>query len=513
LKFKEFRGFITEYSANISPGGMFIITESPQEPGSVFDFEFRLADDDFQIIHGLGEVVWVREESGGPDRPRGMGIRFLHLDEGSRELIEKMVEEHVRSGGTPFDLDRAAPRGDELEVGSPVPGESPTSLSDPPETPEPEAGYGLPADASGDEGAREIEAETETGTISSETPPGAPEGAGPAPEGDRGSFERFDAALASLKGNRNDEEDLPPGFDEVSAALRGDEEGEELMDPDELPEGVVAPPPPSDAGGGSPVGLEERPRPDLTDETFDTDDAFEKPHSPEGASGTGPEKARRPSRWILPGLLVVAVGAVVAHLTLPGGLPGVLTGQVPEAADPEGAASRETTGSPATEGPLGSKSPPEPDSEPSAKAATGEEEPSARTVSRTALPPGESNPPVSQDPFRTLEEIDWSQEEDRTVFELTTDGLVQEDRYRSFTLGGGNPRILLRLRDVTRPYSPTTLEVGSDQVARIRLGYHREPTGNELHVVFDLTSPRVEPLSLDPDGNRLQVILGVPGPR
>src|ERR1051325_7659277 len=38
LKFKEFRGFITEYSQNLSMGGMFIRTTSPKAPGTVFDF-------------------------------------------------------------------------------------------------------------------------------------------------------------------------------------------------------------------------------------------------------------------------------------------------------------------------------------------------------------------------------------------------------------------------------------------------------------------------------------------
>ena len=37
LKFKEFRGFITEYSQNLSMGGMFIRTTSPKPVGTIFD--------------------------------------------------------------------------------------------------------------------------------------------------------------------------------------------------------------------------------------------------------------------------------------------------------------------------------------------------------------------------------------------------------------------------------------------------------------------------------------------
>lgn len=94
LKFKEFRGFLAEYSKNISAGGMFIRTEEPQPPGSRFDFELTL-DEDYTLIHGLGEVVWVRSRDEGPERPAGMGVRFLDLDEKSRDLIDRIVAERL----------------------------------------------------------------------------------------------------------------------------------------------------------------------------------------------------------------------------------------------------------------------------------------------------------------------------------------------------------------------------------------------------------------------------------
>lgn len=94
LKFKEFQGFVNEYSENVSTGGMFIRTPSPQPPGSVFDFEFTLGDG-YTLIHGIGEVVWVREADEGFDRPSGMGVRFLTLDPDSRKLIDRMVKERI----------------------------------------------------------------------------------------------------------------------------------------------------------------------------------------------------------------------------------------------------------------------------------------------------------------------------------------------------------------------------------------------------------------------------------
>src|ERR1044072_4912981 len=100
LKFKEFRGFITEYSQNLSMGGMFIRTTSPKPVGTIFDFELSLTDD-FKLVQGIGEVLWVRDVDDGPERPSGMGVRFLDLSSESRRLIQRIVEEQVADGGSP----------------------------------------------------------------------------------------------------------------------------------------------------------------------------------------------------------------------------------------------------------------------------------------------------------------------------------------------------------------------------------------------------------------------------
>ncbi len=102
LKFQHRDGFVNEYAANISLKGMFITAWVPEPCGAVFLFEVQVADRQ-RLIHGVGEVVWVREAEESPERPSGMGVRFLKLDEASRRVINGMVEGHVRRGGTPFD--------------------------------------------------------------------------------------------------------------------------------------------------------------------------------------------------------------------------------------------------------------------------------------------------------------------------------------------------------------------------------------------------------------------------
>ena len=103
LKFHHFGGFFIEYSANISMTGMFIQTESPKPPGSVFIFEIWLGEE-YRLVHGLGEVVWIREHHESEDRPAGMGIRFLKIDEESLGVVERIIAEHVQKGGEIFDL-------------------------------------------------------------------------------------------------------------------------------------------------------------------------------------------------------------------------------------------------------------------------------------------------------------------------------------------------------------------------------------------------------------------------
>jgi uncharacterized protein (TIGR02266 family) len=111
FKFDRFSGFISEYSANISPTGMYIVSSAPEPPGRILELEFRMGDG-FEIIQGRGEVVWSRSVGDGPLRPPGMGIRFLEMSEGSKDLIYRIVDRYVQEGGIPFDLTSARDRND-----------------------------------------------------------------------------------------------------------------------------------------------------------------------------------------------------------------------------------------------------------------------------------------------------------------------------------------------------------------------------------------------------------------
>lgn len=107
LEFESFQGFLSEYSSNISLGGMFVRTSEAPPVGTVLRFSLKLKGN-FNLIQGRGEVVWTRPESEDPKVPAGAGIRFLELETASEDLIRRMVDRHRVQGGLPFELDADA---------------------------------------------------------------------------------------------------------------------------------------------------------------------------------------------------------------------------------------------------------------------------------------------------------------------------------------------------------------------------------------------------------------------
>lgn len=94
FRFDTFEEFLAEYSLNISPGGIFIRTDSPREEGSIIYLQFALRDGS-KLIEGMGRVVRVNRTN-EPSRPRGMGVEFLNFDEPSMALISEICA--LRSG-------------------------------------------------------------------------------------------------------------------------------------------------------------------------------------------------------------------------------------------------------------------------------------------------------------------------------------------------------------------------------------------------------------------------------
>ncbi len=90
--------FIERYSSDISRGGVFIKAKKPLAVGTLLKFEFMLQDES-TLIHGVGRVVWRREEADATaDDPPGMGIKFIKMDASSRAVVQKIADDRVYPG-------------------------------------------------------------------------------------------------------------------------------------------------------------------------------------------------------------------------------------------------------------------------------------------------------------------------------------------------------------------------------------------------------------------------------
>jgi len=79
---------------DISWGGAFVVLEPPPPLDTRVIVEFTLVDENVSL-ELWGTVVRVEEEKEG--RPAGVGVKFDELDEDSRTLIQRLVDEEVAS--------------------------------------------------------------------------------------------------------------------------------------------------------------------------------------------------------------------------------------------------------------------------------------------------------------------------------------------------------------------------------------------------------------------------------
>ncbi len=105
-RFPSIIDFVETQSVNVSREGMYLRCDSPPEVGSKIDFDVSL-DDGFVLLKGSGIVVRVVTTG-----DKGLGMRFLDLDDKSRKLINRIVEVNVDEGKNPtlpLDFSRPVP--------------------------------------------------------------------------------------------------------------------------------------------------------------------------------------------------------------------------------------------------------------------------------------------------------------------------------------------------------------------------------------------------------------------
>src|SRR5580698_9932135 len=90
--------FIENHAHDVSRGGIYIKTGSPFPPGTLLKFEIRLSSDQ-AVITGVGRVVWKRDTvQGTGERPSGMGVKFIKIDDPSKTVIDRLVNSRSDAG-------------------------------------------------------------------------------------------------------------------------------------------------------------------------------------------------------------------------------------------------------------------------------------------------------------------------------------------------------------------------------------------------------------------------------
>ncbi|HKU37845.1 MAG TPA: PilZ domain-containing protein [Polyangiales bacterium] len=89
--------YANEFCSDLSVGGMFIKSAAPAPAGTLLKLECETDDTKVSQIRGVARVVWQRRET-NEHGPSGMGVKFVKLEPGSRELIEALVQRMAEAG-------------------------------------------------------------------------------------------------------------------------------------------------------------------------------------------------------------------------------------------------------------------------------------------------------------------------------------------------------------------------------------------------------------------------------
>lgn len=90
VDYRTVGSFITDYTKNISRGGLFIRTSLPLEVGERIRLRITLPDGDAPFALD-GVVKWVSTIRDREKHPPGMGIEFVDFDEDVKEQLERLV--------------------------------------------------------------------------------------------------------------------------------------------------------------------------------------------------------------------------------------------------------------------------------------------------------------------------------------------------------------------------------------------------------------------------------------
>jgi hypothetical protein len=446
LEFQEQRCFLSESATEISVEGMFIRSENPRKPGERFLFEARLGERG-PNLGGAGEVVWARLEGSGASP--GMGARIFELEDATRELLLHLTEV-FRAGGS---------EGVEREVAALVAAHEARVEDDPT--------VSVPSSAAALQDPQSL-------------PLFPQRGCGPVPEPLVPSDLLPDPSASASGPEQASKGALPPApapAEDQAPALAG---GAPSAECEAVPRGAaltpvaaqevlpIDPASPSEVPATAPLDLALKDGEPPQDRAAAPAAHGDRGVAPEPEVSAAPRRGHRAlGRLLAVGGLLLLGGAGGWYLVRPQGADRSPVARVAPVGQPAAGGEWQIVGRANSE----------------EVAATGEPWGAARPAS----PPGE---------FRAVRAIGWRQQGDALVVAIGLDGSPVKERIRLLRLSQGPPRVVLKLAGIAERYEDEQLEVGSSQVSRIRIGFHRGSNGHEQHLVFDLGGGEVEVRSL-----------------
>lgn len=463
LHFEGTVAFQNGFAANVSATGMFVKHPEPPPLGTRLVFEFTVGSAR-KPVQGTGEVVWIRDKYDGPGRPAGAGIRFVELDELSKQAITEALFEFLEMSLG----DRVIEHPEVRAMVASRPTMAPLDPLTPPEQPmvlpsiDGLATQKMPA-------FRPEEQETLSMPAFRPSEP-EPVAAGSAPT----PFRIFDDEPAPAP-EPEPPSWTPPAWEPPSRAVPP-------VEPDASWAAESAPPP-RIAGA---------------------------------AAASGARESREPWLWIAAAVVIAALagGGWWFFLRPQPTAPAAAAATAP-AAEPPAPAPPTTPPLDPSPGPgttlaeaVGTSTPAPAVPLPAPAAAPATEEPAPEIAPSPA--PAATAPPAAAPtgtPATTVRSIAAAVADGGSVVTIAGDGSFPTGRFSWSEIGGDKPRVLIKLRGISSPYRGAT--AGSTaEVAGVRTGFHQLAGGPELHVVLDLVpGARVAVDAVEPAADALVVRL------
>jgi uncharacterized protein (TIGR02266 family) len=90
--------FIERHAQDVGAHGIYLKTERPSPLDTLVQLQIELTTGQ-SVIAGLGRVVWTRDTfHATADRPAGMGVKFVKIDERSRAFLGYLVTTRPEAG-------------------------------------------------------------------------------------------------------------------------------------------------------------------------------------------------------------------------------------------------------------------------------------------------------------------------------------------------------------------------------------------------------------------------------